>query len=121
MQQVKVAMCRAYALFALLLIGAPPAMAIDLASLWDFDDPVLSEQRFRGALATASGDDALILQSQIARTHGLRGDFASARQILRSIEPQVAAAGAEARVRFALELGRTPDWPPQFERAKELL
>lgn len=82
-------------------------MAIDLASLWDFSQPELSEQRFRSALVTATPDDALILQTQIARTHGLRGDFARAQQILMDIELPVAAASAEARVRFELEFGRT--------------
>ena len=82
-------------------------MAIDLAPLWDYARPELSEQRFRAALATASGDDALILQTQIARTFGLRKDFAQAQEILQSIELQTRTAGPEARVRHALELGRS--------------
>ena len=82
-------------------------MAIDVTPLWDFSQPELSEQRFRDALQTASGDDALILQTQIARSYGLRKDFATARAVLRDIEPQTAQAGAEARVRYFLELGRT--------------
>ena len=84
-----------------------PAQAIDLAPLWDFNDPAGSEQRFRDALPTATRDDALILQTQIARTYGLRGDFPKAREILREVEPQLAFAGAEARARHALELGRS--------------
>ena len=92
---------------AAFLIHLSSAMAIDLAPLWDFGKPEVSEQRFRAALATASGDDALILQTQIARTYGLRADFARAQELLRSIEPQVRTAGAEARVRHALEFGRT--------------
>ena len=82
-------------------------MAIDLNPLWNFDDPGQSEQRFRAALATATGDDAIILQTQIARSYGLRGDFAKAREILKGLEPQLLAAGAEARTRHSLELGRT--------------
>jgi tetratricopeptide (TPR) repeat protein len=82
-------------------------MAIDVTPLWDFRNPELSEQRFRAALATATGDDALILQTQIARSYGLRRDFARAQEMLRALEPQLATAGAEARVRHALELGRT--------------
>ena len=89
------------------LVFAAPAMAIDLTPLWDFSRPDVSEQRFRAALATASGDDALILQTQIARSYGLRKDFAKARELLASLEPQMKTAGAEARVRFALELGRS--------------
>jgi len=84
-----------------------PARAIDLAPLWNFGDPAGSEQRFRDALATSTGDDALILQTQIARTYGLRNDFPKAREILRGIEPELAFAGAEARARHALETGRT--------------
>lgn len=86
---------------------APLAMAIDLAPLWDFGNPALSEQRFRAELAKSSGDDALVLTSQIARTYGLRKDFRRAQAILAEIEPQIPVAGAEARARFALEYGRT--------------
>ena len=82
-------------------------MTLDLSLLWDFNQPDVSEQRFRAALASATGDDALILQTQIARTYGLRGDFARAQQILDDIEPQVGSAGAEVRARHALERGRT--------------
>lgn len=82
-------------------------MALDIAPLWDFSRPEVSEQRFRDALQKATGDDALILQTQIARSHGLRGNFATARQVLGSIEPGIKAAGYEARTRYELELGRT--------------
>ncbi len=82
-------------------------MAIDLAPLWDFNQPELSEQRFRAALATASPDDALILQTQIARTYGLRRDFERAQEILKSIGPQLSAASAEVRLRYEMEFGRT--------------
>jgi tetratricopeptide (TPR) repeat protein len=91
----------------LLLSMASPAPAIDLAPLWDFKDPAGSELRFRAALATAQGDDALILQTQIARSFGLRRDFDQARAVLTAIQPQLATAGAEARVRHALEWGRS--------------
>ena len=82
-------------------------MAIDVTTLWDFSRPEVSEQRFRAALETATGDDALILQTQIARTYGLRKDFDKARKVLRSIEPHIKSAGPEVRVRYELELGRT--------------
>lgn len=83
-----------------------PAMALDLGALWDFNNPALSEQRFREALATAQGDDALILQTQIARSYGLRKDFAQAQRVLQSIAAAIGSAGAEARTRYALEQGR---------------
>ncbi len=88
-------------------ITVTPAMAINLAPLWNFSDPALSERRFREAQATASADDALILQTQIARTYGLRKDFARAQQILREMEPRLPGASAEVQVRHALEYGRT--------------
>lgn len=89
------------------LVFAVPATALDLAPLWDFSQPEVSEARFRSALASAHGDDVLLLQTQIARTYGLRGNFAQARSVLEGIEPRVAAAGPEVRVRYALEWGRT--------------
>jgi tetratricopeptide (TPR) repeat protein len=91
-----------------IMLAAPPAAraAVDVAALWDFANPGLSEQRFRDALATAQGDDVLILQTQIARTHGLRRDLPRARALLKSLEPQLAGAGPEARARHALEWGR---------------
>lgn len=92
---------------AALALNAHITMAIDLAPLWDFNKPELSEQRFRDALSTATGDDALILQTQIARSFGLRKDFAKAQDILKSIEKAAASAGPEARARYVLELGRT--------------
>ena len=57
-------------------------MALGVSSLWDLGKPELSEQRFRDALASASGDDALVLQTQIARSYGMRKDFARAQEIL---------------------------------------
>lgn len=80
--------------------------AVDVAALWDFADPALSERRFREALAGAQGDDAIVLQTQIARTQGLRRNLTGAKDLLRSLEPQLAGAGAEARARHALEWGR---------------
>jgi hypothetical protein len=83
------------------------AMAMNLTNLWDYDKPELSEQRFRSALLAASAEDSLILQTQIARTHGIRGNFSQAQQILSDMEPQIHGASVEARVRYFLELGRT--------------
>ncbi|MEY3252445.1 MAG: hypothetical protein RL227_1418 [Pseudomonadota bacterium] len=90
------------------LLTAPrgAVAAIDVAAPRDFANPGSSEQRFREALATAQGDDALILQTQIACTHGLRRDMPRARELLQALEPQLAGAGPEARARHALEWGR---------------
>jgi tetratricopeptide (TPR) repeat protein len=80
---------------------------MDLGTLWDFKQPALSEQRFREALAVASPDDALVLQTQIARSFGLRREFERARELLVSLDGQLATASAEAKARHALEWGRS--------------
>jgi tetratricopeptide (TPR) repeat protein len=82
-------------------------MTINISELWDYDKPEISEQRFRAALPTASTDDALILQTQIARTYGIRRNFSQAQEILASLEPQLENASDEAKVRYFLELGRS--------------
>lgn len=82
-------------------------MTIDLTALWDFGNPEVSEKRFQAALERADANDALILQTQIARTYGLRRDFDRAQEILHSIEPQLADASPEARTHHMLEWGRT--------------
>jgi tetratricopeptide (TPR) repeat protein len=74
-------------------------MAIDQAvldTLWDFSDPVASEQRFRTA-----GDDPE-LQTQVARALGLQGRFGEAEALLDSIEDVAPAT----RTRILLERGR---------------
>lgn len=51
---------------------------MNVAELWDFDHPDVSEQRFRTALETATGSDALVLRTQLARALGLQRRFAEA-------------------------------------------
>jgi tetratricopeptide (TPR) repeat protein len=82
-------------------------MTINVSALWDFSKPEISEERFRFALSTASANEALILQTQIARTYGLRRNFSRAQQILTDIAAQIQDASNEARVHYFLELGRT--------------
>lgn len=89
------------------LVTATAWSAIDVEALWNFSDPAASEARFREALAVAQGDDALILRTQIARTLGLRQRYGEAHRELDAIEPALAAAGIEPRVRAWLERGRT--------------
>ena len=81
--------------------------AVDLDALWNYADPAASEARLRSALAAASGDDVLVLRTQIARTYSLRKRFADAHAELDAIAPQVATAGDEAKVHALLERGRT--------------
>lgn len=92
---------------AALLPPTAAAAAIDVRALWDFAHPDVSEQRFRDAMNGASADDALILQTQIARTYGLRNRMDEARALLQSVKPKLEGASPEARVRWHLEWGRT--------------
>lgn len=96
-------------LLAAALLAAPAAVlaAVDLSALWDFSRPAVSEQRFRDALATAQGDDALVLRTQLARARGLQRDFDGARAMLLAMTPALPGASPEVRVRHALELGRS--------------
>jgi tetratricopeptide (TPR) repeat protein len=97
-------------LLVLVLAGAALTgrAAVDVDALWQYADPAASEARFRAALAAgAQGDDALVLRTQIARSFSLRARYAHAHAELDAIEPQLAAAGIEPRVRAWLERGRT--------------
>jgi tetratricopeptide (TPR) repeat protein len=109
------------------LAGAAQA-AVDVDALWDYGNPAESENRFRAALAdparSSNVDDRLTLQTQIARTLGLRGRFDEAQRLLDTIAAQIASAGPEPRVRLLLERGRTlrssgrpADAKPLFEQA----
>lgn len=101
------ALGRVLSALALGLAMSVPATALDLAPMWDFQDPAASEARFRSALADARGDDALVLRTQIARTYSLRQRFDEAHAELDAIGPLLATAGPEPQVRAMLERGRT--------------
>ena len=88
-------------------VAGSAGAAVDVDALWNFNDPAASEARFREALINASGDDALILHTQIARTLGLRKRYDESHRELDAIDPALAAAGVEPRVRAWLERGRT--------------
>lgn len=88
-------------------LAASNACAIDAPALWDFADPARSEANFRARLPGSTGDDALSWQTQIARSFGLRSRFDDAHALLDRVEAQLPQAGAEPRVRYLLERGRT--------------
>lgn len=79
-------------------------MTID--RLWDFDDPVSSEGRFRERLATATGDERLELLTQVARAQGLQRRFDDAHRTLDEVERNIGTAAPRVRVRLLLERGR---------------
>lgn len=100
---------RADKLVAAALIGlfASSAQALDVDRLLDLSDPAGSEQRLRNVAQMTGGDNRLVVQTMIARTHGLRRDFATARNLLDAMRPQLAASNSEVQARHALEHGRT--------------
>lgn len=77
-----------------------------LRPLWDFDDLDATERRFREQLELeeADGGRAEVL-SQLARVHGLRGDFGACAQLLDEAEP-LAGSSPPANIRLELERGR---------------
>ena len=104
-----------------LAVLSPQGAAVDVAPLWNFADPAASEAAFRAALrSAASRDDALSLQTQIARTLGLRSRFDEAHAVLDRIEPELAGAGAEPQVRHRLERGRAFRSAKRPEQARPL-
>lgn len=81
-------------------------MADRLRALWDFDDLDATERAFRRLLETEpdEGERAAIL-TQLARVHGLRGDFERGESLIQEAE-RVAGANAATRPRIDLERGR---------------
>ena len=93
---------------ATLALTGGSAMAAAIEALWDYNQPAASETRFRDALKSDSGDDALELETQIARTFSLRREFAQAHALLDSVQRRVSGKTRPAvRVRYLLERGRT--------------
>ncbi len=99
---------------------AEAAEPIDIDSFWEYSDPEASEKRFRQALVSAQGDERLELQTQIARTYGLRQQFDEAQELLDEIEEQLDGAGPRPRVRYLVERGRTFNSSGQKEKARPL-
>jgi tetratricopeptide (TPR) repeat protein len=73
------------------------------SDLWDFDDPVGSEQRFRDAAAAADGEQRGIWLTQLARALGLQGKYAEGHLVLDRLEH---SDSPEVACRRVLERGR---------------
>jgi tetratricopeptide (TPR) repeat protein len=89
----------------------------DLDQLWDFNQPGLSEERFREALLTATGADALVLRTQLARAIGLQRRFDECAQELDVVEVAVVAADSAEEQPDEVPLVRTY---LQLERGRQL-
>jgi tetratricopeptide (TPR) repeat protein len=102
----------------------PDTTLPDFDSLWDYDNPAETEQKFRSLLPAAetSGDRSyhLELLTQIARTHSLRSEFDKSHAILDQVEPQLTTDLARARVRYQLERGRAFNSAGKKEQAQPL-
>lgn len=102
-------------------VNPPNDVGTLIRSLWDFNDKAASETRFREALKTLSADDALEVETQIARTFSLRRDFDTAHRLLDDVEKRMTPSSRPAlRVRYLLERGRTFNSAKQFDTAKPL-
>jgi tetratricopeptide (TPR) repeat protein len=77
-----------------------------LRPLWDFDDLDATKARLRAQLDQEATDEGSAeVLTQLARVHGLRGDFDECRRLLDEAEP-LAGPSAAANVRVELERGR---------------
>jgi tetratricopeptide (TPR) repeat protein len=96
-----------------------------LDQLWDFDDPALSETRFRAAITDAAydADERAELATQLGRSIGLQGRYEEADALLDSIdadEPTVAVRVLLERGRVLNSSGHAEMAVPLFEQAAEL-
>jgi tetratricopeptide (TPR) repeat protein len=93
----------------------------DIDSLWDYDDPAGTEQRFRALLPNCA-DDAQRAEAltQIARTFSLRRRFDDAHRTLDEANSLIANDQSRPYLRYLLERGRTFNSAGQRERASEL-
>jgi tetratricopeptide (TPR) repeat protein len=77
-----------------------------LRALWDIDDLDGTERRLRDRLGSEASEAARAeVLTQLARVHGLRGDFAEGERLLEEAEG-LAGTSEPAAVRIALERGR---------------
>ncbi|HEV3309294.1 MAG TPA: tetratricopeptide repeat protein [Chloroflexota bacterium] len=82
----------------------------DIDSLWDYQDPQGSGDRFRSILPATMAPEhqsyRLELMTQIARTEGLQDRFDEANSILDQVEAELSDEGHRPRIRYLMERGR---------------
>jgi tetratricopeptide (TPR) repeat protein len=77
-----------------------------LRPLWDFDDLDVTDRRFREQLAREDSDPGRAeVLTQLARVHGLRGDFEAGDELIDDAT-LLAGSSTVARARIDLERGR---------------
>lgn len=96
----------------------------DFDRLWDYNQPEVSETRFRSLLdaARASGNPDYLAQllTQIARAQGLQRQFDAAHRTLDEVQGMRGLGPTTARIRFLLERGRVFNSSREPERARPL-
>lgn len=95
----------------------------DFDQLWDYDQPALTEQKFRALLpASQSGSASYHAQllTQLARTQSLQGHFAEAHKILDEVQGLLTGKLVVAQIRYLLERGRTFNSARQVDAALPL-
>ncbi len=92
----------------------------DASELWDFDDPVGSELRFREAVEIAEGVERLVLLTQVARALGLQERYDEGHAVLDDLavdRPEVATRVELERGRLLRSAGEPDAARPHFEAA----
>ena len=94
-----------------------------LDALWDFDDPVGSEARFRRAIDAAPADSTqwAELSTQLARSIGLQGRYDEARALLDTVDADGPTSVAVVGIRCRLEQGRLANSAGEPDLAVQLL
>src|SRR5262245_1374595 len=96
----------------------------DLDTLWNFDDPAETEQRFRElmpqALASRDAQYVLELITQVARSLGLQRRFLEAHEALEYVNERLPGMPPRVNVRYLLERGRIFNLSKQKDQALSL-
>ncbi|MDP2773587.1 MAG: tetratricopeptide repeat protein [Nocardioides sp.] len=93
---------------------------LDVAEMWDFDDPKKSEARFRTALRGADRRDQQLLMTQLARAVGLQGRYDDGLALLavtQTPDPEIAAWVHLERGRILRSSGSPDKARSEFEAA----
>ena len=93
-------------------------------SLWNFNDPAQTEDRFQELISEIDGDTdmawSIELLTQLARTQGLQQKFAEAHETLDLAQSELKPAMQRANIRFLLERGRVFNSSGKREESKPL-
>ncbi|HNB51321.1 MAG TPA: tetratricopeptide repeat protein, partial [Anaerolineales bacterium] len=106
------------------LIGEMMDTILAFDTLWNYNDPAGTEQKFRALLPRAeAADDRSYhaqLLTQLARTLGLQRRFDEAHQVLDTVETMLTDDLETARVRYLLERGRAFNSSKHPDQARPL-